>query len=132
MASLHDSLLVGYAVDGHQRTIVLRTERYRGGGTAADVKFSGVAAYHLEGDCLQNILHEIAEVSFEAVVGDGHVFAERHRQFGWPAEWDSRRESAEQFLRRRGCRCFELKSSYGICGWIACERMDVLPEAHSN
>jgi hypothetical protein len=52
-------------------------------------------------DCLQNIVFEIVEVSTEAVVGDGRLFAELHRQCGWPAGWDPAKEDAAQFLRRQ-------------------------------
>ena len=125
MPSLHDSVLIGYEVDGSTRTIVLHTSRHPPDGMAADVKFTGVVAYHLEGDCLQNIILDIIEVSIEAVVGDGRAFSERHHQYGWPSGWDSRREGPEQFLRSHGCRCFELSSSYGMSGWIAAERMEI-------
>jgi hypothetical protein len=127
MRSLHDSLLTGYVVDGGQRTIVLRTEAPDGHGTAGTVRFSDVVAYHLEGDCMRNVVFDITEVPIESVVGDGRAFTERHRQAGWPAGWDSASEGPEQFLRRKGCRCFELSSSYGMRGWIAAERMEVDP-----
>src|SRR5262245_23007547 len=114
MPSLHDSLLTGYKVDGGARTIALYIEPHQGVGVAATVKFSGVVAYHFEGDCLQNIIFDVTEVPIATVVGDGEEFAERLRWCGWPAGWDPRRESAEQFFRRVGCRCFELSSSYGM------------------
>jgi hypothetical protein len=126
MSSLHDSLLTGYTVDGAVRTIVLRTEPHQGDGTAAEVKFSGVVAYHFEGDCLQNIIFDITEVPAESIVGDGRAVEERARQFGWPRGWEPGREDLAQFLRRQGCRCFELSSSYGMSGWIAAREMDVL------
>ena len=126
MSSLHDSLLTGYTVDGTARTVVLRTEPHQGDGISAEVKFSGVVAYHFEGDCLQNIIFEITEVPPESVVGDGAAAEERFRQRGWPRGWEPGREDLAQFLRRQGCRCFELSSSYGISGWIAAREMDVL------
>jgi hypothetical protein len=126
MASLHDSLLTGYSVDGSAKVLVLHTEPHRGDGGAFDIRFAGVVAYRFEGDCLQNIVSDIVEVSTEAVVGDGGTLAELHRQYGWPPGWDPAREDFVQFLRRQGCRCFELNCSYGMGGWVAAESMKVV------
>ena len=132
MNSLHESLLTGYEVDGARRTIVLRTEPHHGDGVRAQVRFSGVLAYHLEGDCLKNIIFDVNEVPSESIVGDGEAFAERHRGCGWPEGWDPKKEPPEQFLRRNGCRCFSLTSSYGIHGWIAAERMEIVTAAEAS
>src|SRR5689334_14227652 len=51
---------------------------------------------------------------------------ERNRQNGWPSEWESAAASAAQFLHRRGCRCFELNAAYGMNGWVAADRMEML------
>jgi len=45
MASIHDSLLVGYTVDGNARTIVLRTIPDRGMGGAFEVRFPDVVQF---------------------------------------------------------------------------------------
>jgi hypothetical protein len=127
MTVVHDSLLTGYVVDGASRSIILYARPNQGDGAALDVKFTGVVAYHFEGDCLQNIVFDLVEVTPEEIVGDGSTFLERNRQHGWPRGWDSKVEGAAQFLRRQGCRCFELSASYGMNGWVAAERMEMLP-----
>ena len=129
MSALHDSLLTGYTVDGVERTIVLRTEPHQGAGIAAQVRFVGVAAYHFEGDCLENIIFDITEVPAESVLADGDAVTHRSNQCGWPRGWNPGRERLEQFLRDRGCRCFELSSSYGMRGWVAASHMEILPRA---
>jgi hypothetical protein len=127
MSSIHDSLLTGYVVDGARGTIVLYARPHQGGGAALDVRFSGVVAYHFEGDCLQNIVFDIVEVAPEALLDDGRAFLERNRQHGWPAGWDPATEGPAEFIRRLGCRCFELSASYGMSGWVAAQRMEMLP-----
>jgi len=125
VASIHDSLLTGYTVDGEGRKIVLHTEPHQGGGTVAiDVIFSGVVACHFEGDCLKNIVFDVEEVPASTIIGDGSKFVERERLYGWPRDGDPRRESAEQFFSRMGCRIFELSCSYGMQGWAAAEHME--------
>src|SRR4051812_13075196 len=47
------------------------------------------------------------------------AFLGRHRSAGWPHGWDPTFETAEQFLERQGCRCFEVTCSYGMVGWVA-------------
>jgi hypothetical protein len=123
--------MVGYAVDGVSRTIALRLERNGTDGIDAEIRFTGVVAYHIEGDCLQNIVSDIIEVSPETIVGDGMTFSERHRQRGWPPGWDPKQETAVQFLRGKGCRCFELNASYGLSGWIAALKIEIFPREMS-
>jgi hypothetical protein len=117
--------LTGYVVDGRARSVTFHTEPHQGGGEAfIDVIFRGVVAYHFEGDCLGNIVGEIDEVDPERVVGDGAVFAERLRQYGWPRGWDPRTETPEQFFVRAQVRVFELHCSYGMAGWVAAESIE--------
>lgn len=124
MASLHDSLIVGHSVDGEARTLVLRTKPHRGGGESFDVRFAGVVAYHLEGDCFQNILSEILEVPAETIIRDAEVLA-RHRECGWPPGWKPARESFAEFVAREGARFFQITCSYGMGGWIAAREMEI-------
>jgi hypothetical protein len=126
MASIHDSLLVGYIVDGTTRTIVLRTEPDRGMGGAFDVRFSDVVAYHFEGDCFQNIVHNIVERSPESIPDLAHA-AERHRMYGWPGGGKQARETLAEFAARKGARWFELNCSFGMGGWIAAAVMTISP-----
>ena len=124
MHSVHDSLLTGYTVDGTNRKIVLRTEPHQGGGTALiDVTFSGVVAYHFEGDCLGNIVFDIEEVPAACIIGDGKIFAERARLYGWPEGWQSTKERPDEFVSRMGCRLYEIHCSYRMYGWVAAKEM---------
>jgi hypothetical protein len=125
MPRIHDSLLTGCAVDGSGRTLVLHTEPHQGGGEVPiDVVFRGVVAYHFEGDCLENIVFGIEEVPPAKIIGDGRVFAERLRLYGWPRGWDSRKETAEEFFRRTGAKIYELHCSLGMHGWIAAKSLE--------
>jgi hypothetical protein len=127
MSSIHDSLLTGYSVDGHSRTIVLHTEPHAGGGEAfIDVVFRGVVAYHFEGDCFHNIVFGVDEVPPTDLVIDRTSFEARFAQHGWPGSWDPKRETPEQFLTRPGVRVFQLGCSYGMGGWIAAQSVDKL------
>ena len=126
MAALHDSLITGYSVDGEARELVLRTKPDNGVGGHFDVRFTDVVAYHLEGDCLQNILSEILEVPGETVMRDAEVAA-RNLEYGWPPSWEPGCETLPQFVARAGARVFELTCSYGMGGWVAARTMTVVP-----
>jgi hypothetical protein len=126
VASLHDSLIVGHSADGEARTLVLRTKPRPGGGGSIDVWFAGVVAYHLEGDCFQNILSEILEVPAETIIRDAEVLA-RQRECGWPPGWEPARESFAGFVAREGARFFQITCSYGMGGWIAAREMEIVP-----
>jgi hypothetical protein len=128
MRSIHDSVLVGYDVDGERRMITLHTKPHEGGGgeEPVDVVFHGVVAYHIEGDCLANIVASIDEVAVEDVLGDGKEFAERHRITGWPRGWNPDRESAQAFFSRTGVKLYGLICSYGMSAWFAASSMEQL------
>ena len=44
--------------------------------------------------------------------------------YGAPPGWDARRETAEQYFSREGCRIFEILCSYGLGGWVAAQCVD--------
>jgi hypothetical protein len=124
MQDIHDSLLTGYEVDGKHQTIVLHTEPHQGGGSAfIDVLFTGIVAYHFEGDCLGNVLFDIHQVPASEMIGDGTAFTKRSRQYGWPAGWNPEKESIEEFFSRQGCHIYQVHCSYGMYGWIAAAAM---------
>jgi hypothetical protein len=67
--SIHDNLVLGYAVDVERRTIVLHTE-FRDRGEPferTDVRFEGVLGYHFR-DSLGGILFDIERVDFAELV----------------------------------------------------------------
>ena len=97
-----------------------------------DVVFRGVVAYHIEGDCFENIVFDVEEVPIPFVVGDGATFAERCRQHGWPRDWNPHRESAQDFLARSGARVFDITCSYGLGGWVAATSMDQVVRERSH
>jgi hypothetical protein len=123
--------LIGYSVDGSTRTIVLRTAPDRGMGGAFDVTFTGVIAYHFEGDCFQNIVFGIVEVRPEAIQDLAHA-EERARNYGWPPGRDSTRETLPQFAAREGARWFEVSCSYGLGGWVAAAAMTMVPASRPD
>jgi hypothetical protein len=124
MPSLHDSLMIGYSVDGIARTLVFRTIPHQGVGGHFEVRFTDVVAYHLEGDCFRNIISEVLEVPVDAVIRDAEV-ADLHRRYGWPPGWDPARETLPEFVARNGGRFFQVNCSFGIGGWVAARAVDV-------
>jgi len=129
--SIHDNFLTGYSVDCEARTIVLHTH-YRDGDAdeRTDVRFTGVIAYHLEGDTLPSILFDITEESVELVVTRfWGVVWERRWRYGIGAG-DLRYRTAEELtaaLLTRGAHCFVVHSSYGMDGFLIAESMEWVP-----
>jgi hypothetical protein len=122
--SIHDSLLTGYEVDGVAQRIVLHTEPFSGGGDAfVDVTFDGVAAYEFENDLLQNIVFEVEEASLTETQEIANRIQEEEGRWGFPREWDPRRETVLECFRRLNVKVFQLGSSYGMTGWVAARAM---------
>ena len=122
--SVHDSLLVGYEVDGLRRTIVLHTQPHGGGGEAfIDVRFDGISAYRFEDDMLQNIVFDVTDASAIEFASIVEELAEGYPKAGVPRGWDERNETVEHFFERVKLRLFVLSSSYGMTGWVAAASM---------
>jgi hypothetical protein len=124
--SVHDNFLAGYEVHCDRQAIRLRTE-FRDKGEPyelTDVLFSGVEAYEFHHDNFGNIIFDVAEVSLEKLVGDlAEHFAEGHRQSGWPHFWRDSAAAALEYLQQHSIRAFELRSSYGMRGWVLAKEM---------
>ena len=122
--SIHDSLLTGYEVDGLAQRIVLHTEPFSGGGDAfVDVTFDGVAAYEFENDLLQNIVFEVEEASLTETQEIANRIQAEEGRWGFPREWDPRRETVLECFTRLNVKVFQLRSSYGMTGWVAARAM---------
>lgn len=131
--SIHDSLLHAYEVDGDRNRIVLHTRPHSGGGIGyIDVIFTGVEAYHFEGDCLSNIVFTIDEVSASSDVGKHNEFEERHRQCGWPRGWDINAETFDEFIAKHQCRIFQLSTSCGMNGFVVARAIEYVQVSETN
>lgn len=135
--SLHDYHLIGYAVDGKARRIVLRTE-WAYPGTPyerRDVVFDGVEAYSFRYDCFANIVFDICDQPLdEAIEAHWREFEAGHMASGWPRFWqgdESKTREKIAALVAGGAKWFALISSYGMEGWVLCHsiEMRVLPSA---
>lgn len=116
--SIHDSLLVGYEVDGKEHTIVMHTEPHQGGGEAfVDLTFTGVVAYQFKGDAMGDILFEIEPDSAESRPDIAEVIVAQQSQHGIMPECNPTTETLEQHCTRVGVTLFNIQSSYGLDGW---------------
>jgi hypothetical protein len=133
----HDNRLIGYAVDGRNRRIVLHTEDVHGQNPPRflDVVFEGVEFYQFRCAALVSIVLEILEQPLRrALEGRSAELDEAYRRCGWPDRWDhdpSRRETDLRELEARGLRFFEIESSMGFEGWVVAERFDYVAAASS-
>ena len=127
--SIHDNLLVSYAVQCETRTITLRTE-HRAPEKATeftDVIFEGVQGYSLQNDAFGNIIFDLESVPVEQLLtAFGAEISESYRAAGSPGPWAANLDSAQEYLHQRGIKGFLLSSSYGLSGWILAKDMSVL------
>lgn len=114
--SVHDSVLLAYTVESAERQITFQTLYNQKERT--DVVFSGVLAYHFEGDSLRTILFDIYEVSLEKLLAEHAALFERRRNYGWPVLVYGSPEELLQKLRLYDVKAFEVRSSYGLDGFV--------------
>jgi hypothetical protein len=126
----HDNHLIGYAVDGRNRRIVLHTEDVHGTNPPhrLDVVFENVQLYQFPCANLVSIVLEILEQPLrQALEKRKSELDEAFRRCGWPECWDSepsRQEACMRELEARGLRFFEIESSIGFEGWVVAERFE--------
>lgn len=125
--SVHDNFILSYEVRCDTKEIRLRTEyRDRSPIEKTDVVFSGVEAYHFEGDNFQNIILDIMESTPSELVAKNAELFERGRKYGWPGTWNSSPEKLLAFINARQLQGYELYSSYGMTGWVLAVRMELI------
>lgn len=118
---IHDNVLLSYTVDSAERRITLQTLYNQKERT--DVVFSGVLAYHFEGDSLRTILFDIYEVSLEQLLGEYAALFERRRNYGWPVLVYGSHDELLQKLRLYDVKAFEVRSSYGLDGFVLAQEL---------
>src|SRR5262245_9223884 len=84
--SLHDNLLVSYAVKCEAGTIRLRARRPH--WPDRFVLFTGVEGYHFQNDAFGNIVFSLEKVPVDRVLSQfGLEIRESYRQAGAPGPW---------------------------------------------
>jgi hypothetical protein len=126
MRSIHDNHLLGYSVSVRDRTIIFETEYpHSSPPERTTIQFEDVQAYFFQNDLMGTILFEIEEVS----AGTLHVAYksqfEEGLRYGWPLGWKHDSESIFEFTARLGLKCFDVSSSYGLCGWVMCKDINI-------
>jgi hypothetical protein len=122
LQSLHDNLLVSYAVDCERRTIKLRARRPDWSSRHDRdrlVVFTGVEGYHFENDAFGNIISALEPISVEELLCRfGSAIRESYRLSGAPGPWAAAVGSASEVLAAKQVQGFLLSSSYGLSGWV--------------
>lgn len=122
LPSLHDNLLVSYAVDCEGRTIKLRARRPRWPNQYDRdrfVVFTGVEGYHFQNDAFGNIVLSLKQLPVDKLLSQfGHEIRESYRQAGAPGPWAADLDAADAALNAKQVQAFVLSSSYGLSGWL--------------
>lgn len=121
--SIHDHSLIEYRVNLLESRVTLITRPPAENSNSARgwvaTMFEGLEAHHFERVSSGAILLDIEEPPLaDFLQSHEHEFAEGHRRDGAPSWWRGTAAAAEDYLRERGARAFEIASSYGFAGWI--------------
>lgn len=126
MISVHDNRLLGYSVDCAARRIVLATVYDEGQAhECSDLVFTGVVAYHFEGDAFGTILFDVMEASLRDVCAEYSEVLVRNRDYGWPITGWTSVEQLVATLCERGVKGYFVQSSCGMFGFVLAEQMTV-------
>ncbi|MEH6415670.1 hypothetical protein [Pseudomonas sp. CGJS7] len=121
-AGLHDSLLVGYRVDGEERRLSLLLRPHHGSAPGPfRIEFEGVYAHRFDAPLLPAILSDLEEASASRLIEEEwDQIRPRMRGNGWPGgDWAiDDLDAARTYVEREGLKAYRLSSSYGLDGWI--------------
>lgn len=122
--SVHDNSLLSYTVDSSEKCITLHTayfdqEPYQ----FTDVVFTGVLAYHFEGDVFGTLLFDITETSAQHLYAAHKDLFERRKNYGWPVLSYRTVEELMQMLTSQNMRVFDISSSCGLNGFVMAQQM---------
>lgn len=130
--SVHDNLVLGYAVDCEECTITLRTE-YRDRGEPyerTDIRFEGVLGYLLR-DGLGGILFEVEEDSIDRVLEEHSADFAWGAKYGWP--WASAGSvDPREHVKANGGRVFRIQGQNCFDGFVIARSVTVEAAEHSH
>jgi hypothetical protein len=122
LETLHDNLLVSYAIDCEDRIIKLRVRRPRWPNQNDQdrfVVFTGVEGYSFFDDAFGNIILSLGRIQVHELLSRfGSAIRESYRLSGAPGPWAADLESAGEVLASKLMHGFLLLSSYGLSGWV--------------
>jgi len=122
--SIHDNLLLGYAVQCEERRITLHTAFHEVEPVEKTlVVFGGVEAYQFENDVFGTILFGIESVDPSDLVRRERARFEEGRRWGWPDGWAGPLTDDLARLKERGVQAWEITSSIGLSGWVLAMEM---------
>jgi hypothetical protein len=127
LPSLHDYLLISYAVncDAHQIRLRARSEAWAG-SKERTILFDEVEAYSFKNDAFGNVISELREVPLDRVLREhGSEMTKAYRQAG-ACPWADNLSSASEVLAAKGVKGFELSASYGLSGWVLAKHAAVV------
>jgi hypothetical protein len=131
VVSVHDNLVYAQIVDYENSRVILHTVYWDSDPPEfTDILFSGVVACHIEqgafvaGGQLSNVVFDVEESDASLVLGRYHELLAAAKKYGWPVlAYDSLDDLASR-LAGGGARCFEVHSSFGLCGFVFATSME--------
>jgi hypothetical protein len=127
--SVHDNIILSYAVNCKARTITINTEfRDISPGELTDIIFADVLGYHLMHDAFGNIVFDIEESPLQSFLHENaRELSDAFRQDGALGEWTQDPPGAFEFLNKKGIHAYRLVSSLGLCGWVLAKSVSIVP-----
>ena len=121
--SVHDNRLLSYSVFSDKREIQIHTAFE---DELTDVIFTGVVAYHFEGDNFKTIIFDIYEVDLEETYNEYENLFLKLKNYGWI---DANYESKDELIGKmnlQNIKAYNLHSSFGISGWVWAKNMEIV------
>jgi hypothetical protein len=125
--SVHDNIVIGYAVSCEAREIVMHTI-YHDGETVekTDIVFRSVEAYHLAGDDMNSVLFDVEKGPIDVVLEKYAPEFERGVKYNWPGAWNDSPETCREHFATRECGAWMIASSCGIDGFVIARSMELV------
>ena len=128
--SVHHNRLLCYAVNCEERRVTFHTGFFDcEPHDYTEVVFSGVAAYHFEGDTFGTILFDISQTPLEEIYASYREIFTRRKNYGWPLLQYEDEEDLICRLRAEGIRGYLISSSCGMDGFVMSRSMHVRPSS---
>ena len=132
--SVHDNFVYAQAVDyGHGRIVLHTVYADAEPHEYTDVVFDGVLACHLEQEQFgrspygANILFDVKEAELKNTLGQYGELLARTKNYAWPILEYETVEDLVKKLTASGAKCFEVHSSFGLCGFVIATSLEIRP-----
>jgi len=122
---VHDNVIRSYSLDFEAETLTMKTLYHTDSVfEKTDVIFRGYLAHVFENETKGSIIFDIEEYPLNLFLKNERTLLAKKKKYAWPFYYQAETEFVG-FFQAHGYKIFEIRSSYGLCGFVFAKQMEI-------